>query len=471
VAQLIDSERAETGGARFGRYRLGRQIGQGGMAEVFLAYEREPSGEDRAVVLKRIRPEIALSPDFITMFLDEARLAGRLDHPNVARTFEYGQADGLLYMAMEYVRGTSVSRLIMGLGQEGIAVDVAVQIVLDVLEGLHYAHELRDESGQLLGVVHRDVSPQNIVVSEKGIAKLIDFGVARAATQVHVTGTRRLKGKLAYIAPEILSRSSPDRRADLFAVGVVLHEMITGRSLFTRESEAETVRALRDDEAPSLVPFGAPPELEAIVGRALEKGPEKRYGTALEMRDALARLGGEVGMTLVRERVGSLVAQILERQDVERSGPVDTLLDTFGESGNPTTLPQVPRGRRRRGTRSTPAAGPPASTRTRRFAWTCVALVVVFLGSAAISAVVAAWSGPGSGATADPGTGRVSIDAKPRVRVTVGDRDLGETPLVGVTLPAGAHTLRLVDSEGRVHERRVMVPRGRQTPFLLDLRE
>ena len=238
---------------QFGKYELIKRIARGGMAEIFLAIEHGIEGVRRQVALKRILPQMAESEDFVTMFMDEARVVARLNHSNVVHIYDFGEVDGIYYIAMEYVDGLPLSRIRRLVKPKLIPVEHSLRIIADSCAGLHHAHELRDEYGRLLGVIHRDVSPQNIMVSRDGVAKLIDFGVARATTQAHMTQAGQIKGKFGYIAPEQFHRKGPlDRRADIFAVGTILYELMTGERLFLRESEAATLSAILHDDPPSV---------------------------------------------------------------------------------------------------------------------------------------------------------------------------------------------------------------------------
>ena len=277
------------------------------MAEIFLAIEHKIEGVKREVCIKRVLPQMLESDDFVTMFMDEARLATRLAHPNVAHVYNFGEVGGVYFLAMEYVDGLTVSKLIRLMGEEHIPLEMSLRIVADACSGLHYAHELKDDDGRLLGVVHRDVSPQNIMVSRAGVAKLLDFGVAHASTQVHHTAVGQLKGKLAYMSPEQFRGETVDRRADVFAAGVVLYEMLTGKPLFRRENEAATMHALLYDDPPSLAEYGAPPELDAIVSRACHKDIHLRYQTTEEMQEALEDLAVRAGRVVTAKMLGKFV--------------------------------------------------------------------------------------------------------------------------------------------------------------------
>jgi serine/threonine protein kinase len=274
---------------RFGRYDLVRRIARGGMAEIFLAIEHGIEDVSRYVVIKRILPQVAESHEFIEMFMDEARVAARLSHPNIAQIFQFGEVGGVYYLAMEFVEGMTLSKLIRQHQDQGIPAEMALRIAGDICAGLHHAHELCDEHERPLHVVHRDVSPQNVIVSKSGVAKLLDFGIAHASSKAHITAVGQLKGKLSYMAPEQFIGEGLDRRADVFATGVVLYEMVSGRRLFHREYEAATMRALLQ-EAPPSVADRAPPEVDDIIRTATAKKITERFETAAAMENAIEAL-------------------------------------------------------------------------------------------------------------------------------------------------------------------------------------
>ncbi len=275
-----------------GRYRLMGLLATGGMAEVYLALSGELSGFRTLVVVKRILPHLASNQDFIHMFFDEARIVALLDHPNIVRIIEVGQDDDEYFLAMEVVQGKPLSALLRKAAKREKPLTHAQSafIVAQAANGLGYAHNLAGADGQLLNVVHRDVSPQNILVSFEGAVKVIDFGVARALGRLTETSPGGLKGKISYMSPEHASSGRVDRRSDVFALGVVLWEAVCGQRLFRKDSELATLRAIVDDPitAPSKV-VRISPRLERIIMRALEKDPADRFQNALEMALELER--------------------------------------------------------------------------------------------------------------------------------------------------------------------------------------
>jgi serine/threonine-protein kinase len=297
---------------RLGRYALFDEIAAGGMATVHIGRLLGEAGFARTVAIKRLHRHFARAPEFVGMFVDEARLAARIRHPNVVTTLDVVAEAGELFLVMEYVQGESLSRLFRALAARGqpVPARIAVSIAAGVLYGLHAAHEARSEQGQPLHLVHRDVSPQNIIVDVDGVARVLDFGIAKAASRVHSTREGQLKGKLAYMAPEQIMHHGADRRSDIYAVSVVLWEMLTGRRFVDTANVAAA--ATRIVEAPHEAPSGVTPtlpsELDAIVLRGLCHDPQARFQTAREMAVALE---GAVPPHTARE-VGEWVQRVAE---------------------------------------------------------------------------------------------------------------------------------------------------------------
>jgi serine/threonine-protein kinase len=288
----VRQTRADDAIKRLGRYQIIGRLATGGMAEVYLAVSGDIPGFRTLAVVKRILPHLASNNQFIRMFLDEARIASLLDHPNVVRIVEVGHDDDDYFLAMELVQGKPLSAVLRKAARERKPPNpaLAAYVVSQAATGLAYAHALTDGDGRPMGVVHRDVSPQNVLISFEGAIKMIDFGVARAYGRVAHTSPGGLKGKIDYMSPEQASAEEVDHRADVFALGIVLWEVLTGKRLFRRETELATMRAIVDDPIPKPSDVAAVPlELEAIVMRALRKRRDARFATAGEMADALER--------------------------------------------------------------------------------------------------------------------------------------------------------------------------------------
>jgi len=273
-----------------GRYAIHAEIAHGGMATIHLGRLTGPGGFSRTLAIKRLHPMFAKDPEFVAMFMDEARLAARIQHPNVVSIIDVVAQAGELLLVMDYIQGESLSRLLRAERQRGGRIDlkIAVKLMSEVLSGLHAAHEVTNERGMPLDLVHRDVSPQNILVGVDGVARLIDFGVAKAAGRAQSTRQGQLKGKLPYMAPEQIKGGTVDRRTDVYAASVVLWELMVGRRLFQGD-EANVLYGVLSAPipAPSTLVPGVSAALEAVVMKGLERNPSRRYSTAMEMADAL----------------------------------------------------------------------------------------------------------------------------------------------------------------------------------------
>jgi serine/threonine protein kinase len=276
---------------RLGNYEPVLQLATGGMATVFVARQIGAAGFERLVVVKRVHRHLLSNHEFYDMFRDEARVASLVRHPNVVPVIDVVEADGELFLVQEYVESTALSTLWKAANDAGkpLSPAVVVRIIADTLAGLHAAHEAVDMRGHPLEVVHRDVSPQNIVVGVDGGSRLIDFGVAKARHRITETKSGSLKGKYGYMSPEQTKAQPLDRRADLFSAGVVLHEALTGKRLFQGENEYDTLRRIVEGPIPSPSSMGAPvsPDVDAVVAKSLERDPEKRFQTAAEFLEAL----------------------------------------------------------------------------------------------------------------------------------------------------------------------------------------
>jgi eukaryotic-like serine/threonine-protein kinase len=335
-----------------GRYALYGEIAHGGMATVHVGRLLGPAGFARTVAIKRLHPNFAKDPEFVSMFMDEARLAARIHHPNVVSIIDVVATKGELLLVMDYVPGDSFGRLLAADRKQRTSTSpsIVVKIVLDLLFGLHAAHEARNERGNLLGIVHRDVSPQNVLVGSDGVGHVIDFGVAKAVGRVATTQEGQVKGKLAYMAPEQISSQPVDRRTDLYSVGAVLWEGLTGRRLFEGREVELMYKVLEGAiEPPSKYASEVSPELGQVAMRALDRDPAKRFPTALHMAEALERaLGPASTMQVARwvARVGNLT--LVERaqlvSEVESISEVSSVefLGNPGQDGPQPPEPSAP---------------------------------------------------------------------------------------------------------------------------------
>lgn len=370
------AEQSLRGDEYVGQYRLCFELASGGMASVFLARSEGMAGIEKIAAVKRIHPHLSKERAFVDMFLDEARITSRITHANVCSVFDFGEVKGHYFIAMEYLIGETVSKVIKALRRcpDPIVLrdlpKIATRIIADICEGLHAAHELRDVNNELLGVVHRDVSPQNLFVTYDGVAKVVDFGVALARGRLQQTTAGQIKGKHAYMTPEQLSGDDIDRRADVFSLGVVLWELLVLKKLFKGRTEGETLLNILQAPIPkpSSIRTEIPKELDAVLYKALTRDPDDRYPTARDLGKALlnvqARLYGPVGLGEVEEWMSILfegeavrkkalvdVARSLSgpiarlHDDEESMGSIDSSTDTsmLRDAYIPPPLPKPPR--------------------------------------------------------------------------------------------------------------------------------
>lgn len=329
---------------QFGRYQLVDRLAVGGMAEIFLARQLGVEGFEKPVVLKRIRPELGRKPSFVTMFLNEARLSAQLSHPNVAQIYDLGRHEDSYFIAMEYVFGRDMRRVIPKAESQGIPFPLvyATKIASQICEGLYYAHQRTDAYGNPLGIVHRDITPENIVVSFDGTVKILDFGIAKAANTVEQTRAGEIKGKLSYMSPEQCTGRPLDHRSDLFSLGVVLYEWITGFKLFTGESDVAVLKAITDGRIyrPSYFKSDIPEPIEEILMRALEKDPERRYQTAWEMQADLDRFLAENEFTPSNTHLANFLRQVFADEiddEIRRLGAQGTAFADVAEPELPSS--------------------------------------------------------------------------------------------------------------------------------------
>jgi serine/threonine-protein kinase len=319
----------EPNGAFIGKYQMIAGLGHGGMADVFLAVVRGPVGFTKLQVIKRLRPNLAEENDFLSMFLDEARLAARLNHPNVVQTNEVGEASGQYFIAMEYLDGQPLNRILLRASKpEGLPLAIGLHILSDALAGLQHAHQLSDYDGTPLSVVHRDASPHNIFVTYDGGTKVVDFGIAKAASRSSETRDGVMKGKIAYMSPEQARCASVDCRADVFSVGIILWELVTGQRMWMGRSDMEILERLLAGTIPRArdVNPDVPAELDAICARALAVSRDDRYPTAAAFRDALRSYADDASLRVTAEDVGCYVADLFEHQRAELKTIIDRQL-------------------------------------------------------------------------------------------------------------------------------------------------
>jgi len=338
-----------TQGSRLGNYELLLRVGRGGMATVWVARERaQTTRDDRLVAVKVMLTELADENEFIKMFLDEVRLVRSIRHPNVVDVYEVGEHDGMMWMAMEWVEGESLHTVIAEAGKRrAIPPELAVRIIADAAAGLHAAHELRDVDGSPRGVVHRDISPHNILIGTNGAVKLVDFGVAKAVGRIsEATRAGQLKGKFGYMSPEQALGKGVDRRSDIFSLGIVLFELTTSRRLFRGEHDVETLRLVISGAIPKPTQIDAkyPPELERIVLKALERNVSARYQTAAELEHDLHAYLKSERLIVPQSGVAGILKRVLGERIEQRRKAVRSSLKALTSGAVPAAqlLPNDP---------------------------------------------------------------------------------------------------------------------------------
>lgn len=305
------------------KYRIIDKIDAGGMAEIYRAEAELIQGLKKKVAIKRILPHLTKNKKFVSMFLDEAKLSLYLDHANIVHVFDIGRSGSTYFIVMEYIEGVNLRSLNESMQRQGqpIEIEETVFMMMEVCKGLGYAHDMvNPEDGRSLNIVHRDVSPPNILLSKNGEIKLVDFGLAKAASQVEDTEPGVVKGKFSYLSPEAARAESLDARADIFAVGIILFELLTGRRLFMGETDYQTVELIRKAQIPSMRALNpeVPPELEQIVRRALALNREDRFQHAYELQDTLARFLFSRGTKVTSRDIAELVSQCVSEREQTR---------------------------------------------------------------------------------------------------------------------------------------------------------
>ncbi len=438
-------------GVRLGRYVLGPRLGAGGTASVHLARLAGPGGFDRLVALKIIHEHLLDESDFVRMFIDEATLAVRMDHPNVVRVFELGREQDTLFLAMEYLHGQPLSSVIEKVARLGAPMpyDLVAWIGARVADGLHHAHELVDDAGNRLGLVHRDVSPQNVFVTYDGQVKLIDFGIARAAGRLARTTVGRIKGKFVYMAPEQVLGQPFDHRADLFALGSTLYETAIGSRPFQGEDETDSLHRMLFEGVldPRSVRPDFPPALARVLERAMATNPKDRYQTAAEIARELDAWLATIAHAEPRAALAGLVTRIFQAEHDEQNDAIAALRkaalpDEAAPPGERTpvdarTTEPAPE---RTVSRTIPAPPP------KRRLWVVVGAVGVAVALGA-GVLLAASITPGSPPTPAASTSAVTLDisVQPPVDavITVGGRVVPERP-ARISLPRSAGPVELV---------------------------
>ncbi|WP_428268679.1 serine/threonine protein kinase [Haliangium sp.] len=343
------------------RYTITERLDQGGMAEVFRGVAESLQGFKKSVAIKRILPSLTKNDKFVSMFLDEAKLSLYLQHANIVQVFDIGVTEASYFLVMEYVDGCNLKALLERLKERDRRIDIALAIylMLECCKALNYAHHAENpENHEPLNIVHRDVSPPNILLSKMGEVKLVDFGLAKANSQIESTDPGVVKGKFSYLSPEAASGLEVDHRADVFAVGIILWEMFTGRRLFYGDTDYQTVELVRQARIPSIAALNpeVEQELEAIVRKALARDPAERYQHAADLGDALAQYLFSRRMKVTARDLAALVKDTqLERMRKRSTEPKESLIDvliqeemakvtSLLEDGSPATANQPAEG-------------------------------------------------------------------------------------------------------------------------------
>jgi len=316
------------------RYRITERVAAGGMAEVFRGVAESMRGFKKNIAIKRILPSLTKNKKFVAMFLDEARLSLALQHANIVQVFDIGHTEETYFIVMEYVDGVDLKALLEWRRRINRRVPIAhaLYMALEICKGLSYAHELLNpDTNAPFGIVHRDISPPNVLISKQGEVKVVDFGLAKATSQVEITDPGVVKGKMSYLSPEAARGEEVDHRADIFAVGILLYELLTGKRLFYGETDYQTVELVRNAKIPPIKPQNpqVEPELEDIVRKSLARRKEDRYQNATDIQDALAQYAYSRGLKVIARDIAELVRQCLEdrRMQSGEGKPKTSIID------------------------------------------------------------------------------------------------------------------------------------------------
>jgi serine/threonine-protein kinase len=491
-----DSERDPLLGQRIGRYAILKRLARGGMAEIFLAEAADLPSVRRIVVIKRMLPALSRDSAYAKMFLEEARILAALAHPNIVQVVEVGQDGADLFIAMEHVDGESLEAVVAACAaaRETLPLGHAALIMSGVLAGLGYLHDKRDDAGQPLNLIHRDISPRNVLVTYEGAVKLIDFGIARPSNRLGATRGDRVRGTVPYMSPEQCRGHHLDRRSDLFSAGILLYELTVGRRLFDGEGEFDVFKQIVEGELPqpSVARAGFPSVLEPVVLRALAKAPAARFQTAAELLDALDGVMAALGLTpsaralrgFMHERFASQISawqRVQKAEGADRAQALTAVTATAEASVDGDAAPVVTPPRQRRRARvlvagvlgaavvgaaaagwrallpqprhaapalptplpSTPTPTPPNSTPPPAPA---PAVSAAPPATKPATAAPRRHADPERSPNSADRSGELVVDAHPWCRVTIDGEPRGPTPVL-VKLPAGSHRVELVNDE------------------------
>ena len=329
---------------RFGKYRLLYRIAVGGMAEIFVAQQEGMQGFSRKIVIKRIRPNLSSKETFVNMFLNEAKLAAQLNHSNIGQIYDLGRIGNSFFIAMEYVRGRDMRAVVRKAERRSIPfpLEYCLLVASEVLEGLYYAHRKKDDNGNPLNVVHRDVTPENVILSFDGEVKLLDFGIAKAENMTSDTRAGEIKGKLGYMSPEQIKGKNLDQRSDIFSLGVVLYEWVTGHRLFGQGDDAEVLRNVVEGKIypPSYFKDDLPEPVEALIMKALQRNRQERYQSAWEMQFDINQFMSKLAFNPSNIHLSNFLRQLFSEEirkeekrlsEAERQAMIEAAGDDEGE--------------------------------------------------------------------------------------------------------------------------------------------
>jgi eukaryotic-like serine/threonine-protein kinase len=477
-------------GGKLGRYVLIAPLASGGMAEIWLARQPGLHGFEKIVVIKRMIGALQDDPDHVEMFLSEARLAAALSHRHVVQIYELGEDQGSFFIVMEFIEGESLARLYKTSRQlkMPLPVPMAVQLIAWSAEGLHYAHTLTDGSGNTRGIIHRDVSPQNLLVTADGSIKLVDFGIAKVASEE--TSSGKLKGKIAYMPPEQARAEQLDPRADIFALGVVLFELLTSSRLFGKMDDLEILNHLISEQPlPHCSERNAtiPPELDALVARAMAPRREDRFATAREFQTALENWLSATGQRAASADIADYLNKLFPQRNAERRALLEAARkgelspqiasNLFSSSGSGSHSDPSAPGSRSSGGRA--ARVPPAAegegTHDVSMSWAApvakksrrgplvialgVVAVAVLIGAIALGRPGAGAAGPPDAGVAAPPPSSLAIECTPKATIILDGAQVGSTPFTVEDLSLGEHQL-VLRAPGYLEQKRAVTVRS-----------
>ncbi len=499
-------------GMKVGKYEVLRRLSVGGMAELFLAFTAGPGGFRKYVVVKRILPDVRENEHFVRMFLDEARITAAFSHPNIAQVFDLGEEEDGLYLAMEYIAGQNVSEIVRACADKRAVLPIgfSVSVARDVCLALHYAHTFADPTGRPFPVIHRDVTQKNVMVTFEGQVKLLDFGIAKARGSLGRTQTGTVKGTTGYMSPEQVRGEPLDARSDVFAVGVLLHELVTGRRLFSAEKEIDEMRMVLDGKVAAPVELEplVPVAISDVVMKALAKEKTERFSSAKELARALEKATGK--LLFDQDQRSAFMREHFEGELGKTHALLDSASDADADTGPFQPLPTPKRPKTTSAPKRAPSPPPALPTLTvealesedgpqawSRLGWWMASIVVVVVlvtGFALVRLLNAPAESPlppevPRGASPAPvplaeepppepaprpksaRQGGLTLVTLPAAKVYRGKQELGVTPLLNAPMPVGTHLLTLEGPDGKRRQLSVKIAAGKTEKFRLELQD